>query len=297
MIWRRPPRQPESAEKRRAIVAMGDTHAGHKLGLCHPGVALVRVNDDGGVQLFTPELTDTQRYLWGLYQGHQEQVLEFIGGPADLLIHGGDSTHGFKHNGGLMDVDAGEQVAIARANLVPWLDSAKRIRFVSGTAAHVAMGHATASALIAAQLGHEDASAAHHLRIEVGGVLFDVAHHGPGPGSREWLRGNVARYYLRSRVLKDVNKLGKAPATVYLRFHHHIWLHEMLEMEVNGGSHWAHLVVCPSYCGLNDYARQVTQSTPELTNGLVVFLVEDGRLLEVRPFKATRDLRVRETID
>ena len=97
MKWRRTPRQ------KRAVVALGDTHAGHKLGLCHPGVALVRVDDDGDVELFTPELTATQEYLWGLYQGHQEVALEFIGGPADLLIHGGDATHGLKYSGGLMD--------------------------------------------------------------------------------------------------------------------------------------------------------------------------------------------------
>jgi hypothetical protein len=150
--------------------------------------------------------------------------------------------------------------------------------------------------LVAANLEHADASAIHHLRIDVGGVLFDVAHHGPGAGSREWLRGTVARYYLRSRALQDINRLGIEPATVYLRFHHHVWLHESLEVYVNGEPRWVHLVVCPSYCGLNQYARQVTQSAPELTNGLVVFLVEDGRLLEVKPFIETRDLRAREKI-
>jgi len=276
---------------------LGDTHSGHKLGLCNPEVELTRTNDDGDVDLFTPPLTETQQYLWSLYQQHREAALSFIGGPADLLIHGGDATHGVKYGGGLMDVDAGEQVVIARENMAPWLNSAKRIRFISGTPSHVLLGRVSATALVAAGLDHGDVSAAHHLRIRVGGVLFDVAHHGPGPGSREWLHGNVARYYLRSRVLKDVNRLGIEPASVYLRFHHHVWVHEALEMHVNGVPRWCHLVVAPSFCGLSDFARQVTQSTPELTNGLVVFLVENGRVIEVKPFIETKDLRVSETID
>ena len=281
----------------RTVIAFGDTHAGHKLGLCAPGVELVRTQDDGSHYAYRPELTTTQRYLWDLYQQHRGEALSYIGGPADLLLHGGDSVQGIRYGNGLMDVGAGEQIEIARENMTPWLKSAKHIRFVSGTPSHVQMERATAGALVAAKLDHKDAAAVHHLRIEIGGVLFDVAHHGPGDSSREWLRGNTARYYLRSRVLKDVNKLGTAPAVVYLRFHHHVWLHEMLEVPVNGYLHWCHLVVCPSYCGLSDYARKVTGSTPEVVNGLVLFLIEKGRLLEVKPFIATKDLRVRETID
>jgi len=276
---------------------MGDTHAGHKLGLCPPDVELVRTNDEGNAYPFTPELTATQQYLWQLYQQHRAAALSFIGGPADLLIHGGDVTQGVKYGGGVMDVSLGEQVEIARANMVPWLDSAKRIRFVSGTPAHVQMDRATAGALVAAGIGHPDTRAAHHLRVEAGGVLFDIAHHGPGAGIREWLRGNSARYYLRSRVLKDVNRLGIEPAAVYVRFHHHVWLHEPLEVYVGGQPRWCHLVVVPSYCGLSDHGRQVTQSTPEVVNGLAVFLVENGRVVEVKPFIETKDLRVSETID
>ena len=295
-ILRRVGHQAKGPE-RRSVVALGDTHAGHRLGLCPPDLELIRTNDDGSAEPFTPVLSETQLYLWELYRQHQAEALSFIGGPADLLIHGGDVTNGTKHNGGLMDVDAAEQVEIAKANMLPWLNSVSRIRFISGTAAHVQMGRASAGSLVAAGIDHPDASAAHHLRIRIGGVLFDIAHHGPGPGSREWLHGNVARYYLRSRVLKDVNAMGLEPATVYLRFHHHVWVHEMLEMPVNGERRWAHLVVVPSYCGLSDYARQVTQSAPELTNGLAVFVIQDGRISEVRPFMKTVDLRVSETID
>jgi len=295
-ILRRSSRQVKYPD-RRAVVALGDTHAGHKLGLCPPDVELIRTNDDGDSEVFTPPLTETQRYLWQLYQEHQEAALSFIGGPADLLIHGGDVTQGIKYGGGLMDVDAGEQIEIAKANMTPWLDQTKRIRFISGTPSHVLFGRASAASLVAAKLDHSDTAAVHHLRIKVGGVLFDIAHHGPGAGIREWLHGNGARYYLRSRVLPDVNRLGVEPATVYLRFHHHVWVHEMLEMAVNGQRHWVHLVVVPSYCGLTDYGRQVTQSTPGLTNGLAVCLVEQGRVIDVQPFMQTRDLRVSETID
>jgi len=251
-IWRRRQARPEQGN-RRAIVALGDTHAGHKLGLCHPEVELTRTNDAGDAYPFTPPLTETQGYLWKLYQEHQAKALEFIGGPADLLVHGGDAIQGTKYANGLMDVGLGEQVEIAKANMEPWLDRAKRIRFVSGTPSHVQMDKVTAGALVASKLGHPDTRAAHHLRIEIGGVLFDIAHHGPGAGSREWLEGNMARYYLRSRALKDINKLGVEPAAVYVRFHHHVWRHEPLEVYVRGQPRWCHLVIVPSYCGLSDH--------------------------------------------
>ena len=91
-----------------------------------------------------------------------------------------------------------------------------------------------------------DIGIAHHGRFAVDGVTFDLAHHGPSSGSRWWLRGNTARYYLRDRMLDDM-ALGKPPADVYLRGHYHVNIWETLRVEWQGEMITSHLVVLPSW--------------------------------------------------
>jgi hypothetical protein len=212
---------------RRIVAAMADSHAGHQLGLLNPDTVLEREDDDGGIEEYFPESTKTQRKMWPVYQRHIANVMEFAGGDPVLLLHNGDATHGDRYPNGLMDIPPTDQIEVALFNFRPWLrhKNVKIVRFLSGTTAHVLVGSVRTEARIASRLSEEfpgaDIASAHHERIDVGEV-FDVTHHGPGKGSRDWLEGNVARFYLRDRVYRD-RKLGKEPARVYLRAHYHVW--------------------------------------------------------------------------
>ena len=55
------------------------------------------------------------------------------------------------------------------------------------------------------------------------------------------------------------------------------------------------MIVLPSWCGMTEYARQATKSEFELTNGLVAFEIDKGKL-SIQPIVTTLDLRVRETV-
>lgn len=283
------------------IVAAGmaDSHAGHLLGLCNPMATLTRADARGNAVDWRPELTETQRLLWHLYSNHGRRAVEFAAGAKLYLLHAGDPVHGERHPLGLMQVTREEQIELADWNLRPWEKVAAAIRLVHGTAAHVlADGVTPAETHLAGRLRARgvDAAAYFHERATLGGVIFDVAHHGPNESSRWWLSGNNARYYLRDRMDRD-GGAGKAPARVYVRGHYHTYVHERLERRINGRWHVADLVVLPSYCGFTDHARQVTQSAPEICNGMVLFELVGGDLAQVLPLLEYTDLRVEECLE
>jgi len=134
-----------------------------------------------------------------------------------------------------------------------------------------------------------------HSLVNIDGVEFDVAHHGPGAGIRQWTRGNQARYYLRSLMWQEF-KAGNRPAKVYLRGHYHTFVHEVVSEQFCGETFVCHLIVLPSWCGMTEYARQATHSQYEVTNGMVAFEIVNGELVEVHPFYRTLDLRVKESL-
>ena len=249
-----------------------------------------------------PERTETQDELWERYQRYIDNTIELADGDDIALLYAGDPTHGTKYaDAGLMEVDPYEQVKIAAESVYPWLQhrNVRVMRFFSGTASHVRMGHTLSGAAVAAMILEDfprfDVDSAHHGRICFKDKVFDIAHHGPSKGSRAWLEGNVARYYLRDRMIRD-DQLGKDPAHVYLRGHFHVWVYEVLSQLFHGEEYRSILTVLPSMCGMSDYARQSTKSEMALTNGIVAYEVIEGEPIRVHPFKDTTDLRVEETV-
>ena len=212
----------------------------------------------------------------------------------------GDPTHGTKYAQGLIaDVSRSDQRIIAATNLKPLirLPNVRIARLFTGTAAHVWPGSADAKVAWKLQADYpaKDIESVHHSRTKIDGVWFDAAHHGPHPGSRDWLKGNVALYYLRDRVYRD-RRMGKVPARVYIRGHRHTWVPVTLNdrwMDEHGHHD---LTVVPSYCGLTAFARQITQSEPELCNGMCVYEIIDGKLVDIHPLVTYTDLRLEETL-
>jgi hypothetical protein len=288
-------------QKRRLVVALADTHAGHVLGLLNPETVLVRqIDEHGEYEEWIPELTATQRLLWELYQEHMGQLEELAGKDEIVVFHVGDPTHGTKYAQGLIaDVSRSDQRTIAAENLKPIisLSNVKTARLFTGTAAHVWPG--SADAKVAWQLQNDypqkDVQSVHHSRTHIDGVLFDTAHHGPHPGSRDWLRGNVALYYLRDRIYRD-RRMGKEPARVYIRAHRHTYVPVPFIDWWQGQQSKHDLTLLPSYSGLGAFARKVTQSEPELCNGMCVYELVGGELKDIHPLIEYTDLRLEETL-
>jgi hypothetical protein len=288
--------------RRVVIGVVSDTHGGHKLGLLNPETTLQQEDESGNLVPWVPKLTDVQEYLWSLYMDHIAEVSAFAGGDKLVLIHNGDATQGTKYQDHLVSTRVADQIVIGVQNLRPWFELAdvNWARLTKGTSSHV-LGEGSSEILITESLRslypNADIGVLYHGLLDVDGVEADYAHHGPYPGSRNWLRGNVARYDVRSYMLDELSS-GRTPARLLLRGHYHQWIPpESLSLEFMGEVYTTTLVMTPSYCGMGAHGHQATRSAFAQTFGMVAIEIVDGKLGEIRVFKETVDLRTKERLD
>jgi hypothetical protein len=286
--------------KRRIIALLSDPHTGHKLGLLNPETPLT---DEHG-EPYNPGLNTTQRYLLSLYQEHRDEVADLADGCPVMVVANGDLTQGDKHTDHLCLIGVHDQVIGGIWNLRPWYEDKRinltHVRIIVGTASHGWEGGA--EALIAEGLAERypevDTKARYHASIaliEQRGQVIDLAHHGPFPGSRKWLEGNIATYYLKSAMMDELID-WQIPPICYARAHYHKWLHVgPVRIRSRGKDVESHLVTTPSYSGVDDYVRRVTRSTRKIDNGLVALEFDDG-LRKVHPFYKELDIRTREEL-
>jgi len=277
----------------RLVVVVSDLHCGHRLGLLAPDTELLEESSTPeDPETWIPSLGPTQRYLWDLYSEHLQAV---TGRGAEVtVIVNGDLTHGVRYGEGLFTGSIYDQCVVAEKCLEPWLElGASALRIVRGTASHTVEG--STESLIAGKLkaSYPEANVgiAGHGLFAIGQVFFDVAHHGPSRGIREWTSGNQARYYLRSLMFGEIGR-GRRPPDWVIRSHYHTYLPPE---RVNAGGYTSEIVLTPSYCGMNGHGRQATRSQHVQTHGLIVFEVEGARC-HCEPMIETMDLRSAETL-
>lgn len=287
--------------KRRILALFADTHGGHKLGLLNPATVLHDEAEDGTLVPYTPQLTQVQYYLWSLYEQHLEQTFDLAGKSEIVVIHNGDIGQGDKYVEHLVSTRKADQLDIAYYNMKPWLESknVKTMRLAKGTGAHVFSEGSltiTAARLLQAQYPKKNIKPLYHGLADIDGVEVDYAHHGPYPGNRRWLKGNVARYYLRDLMEDEIASRGRVPDLV-VRAHYHEIVTESLTIRSNGNCYTSHLIVLPSYCGLGDHAHRATRSTHKVTNGMAAYEIVDGEL-NPKPYEFTEtvDLRTKEVL-
>ena len=286
--------------ERLVVVLVSDTHAGHRLALLNPATILL---DEHGVA-YSPGLTDTQRYLWELYQSHVDNVAEIAGKSPVVLLHNGDVTQGDRYPAHLTLPLVSDQIIAATENLRPWFEhkgiKLRAARIIAGTGVHTWEG--ASEVLVAQRLQSEfpdvDCKPLRHAQIALtgqGGQVIDVAHHGPFPGSRKWLHGSNAAWYLRSAMLDELVD-GRTPPRVYARAHYHTFQHVgPVRVRRCGVDVESELIISPCYTGADDYVRKVTRSIGKMDHGLVVAVFEGG-LREVVPLYQELDIRTRETL-
>jgi len=310
----------------------GDTHGGHRLGLMKPGTILYQEDEQGNLSARTPKLTATQDYLWDCYQKDIQSVIELANGDPILFYHVGDLTQGKKYVDQLVSSRTADQIIIAAGNLKPWLQipNLQKMILVVGTRSHI-FSEATSPILVREMLQpqHPDTpiDVIYHDRPTIQGVIFDIAHHGPSSGIREWTQGNQLRYYARSLVLHDILR-GRHPPALILRAHFHKLWPETVRVRVSESVlaflrilergpdaypdlpaaiadttrqtilvHQASIVLMPAYCGLGEYGRQATGSSPTISTGLIAAEIIDRRLHHVHPFERELDIRHCEVIE
>ena len=288
---------PHKKRNRRVFAWISDTHAGKKTGLLNPATVLIRTDDEGIEEQWQPEPSTTQRWLWSVYQDAISDLADFCGDDDLLVAHCGDITHGDRHGGCIPETTREDQRIIAVDNLLPLLSlkQTKKARLLTGTEVHVPE---CAEARVAYRLREKtglDVQTCHHARFTMGQDIVDGAHHGPSPGSRDWLEGNVAFYYLKDRVYKD-RRAGKRPARAYMRGHYHRHIHVSLHERWDQEHFNSELIIIPSLSGQDSFILKVGKSPPIVDAGLVALEFIDGHLEDIRPFIEENDLRMEETL-
>ena len=277
-----------------------DTHGGHRQGLLNPDTVIAEEDEFGDIQEFKPNLTSTQKYLWELREANIATLIEKAAGARIDYLHAGDQTQGDRYKSELVSTAMSAQITIALENMAPILslDNLECARFVKGTASHE-YGEGSSGNLLQTMYSqkYRDKNIKHvwHGLVEINGVLIDLAHHGPFPGSRNWLKGNVARYYLRDKMYADL-LAHRDPPSLYIRGHYHEEVWETLRMKTNGKWHESTLIVVPSMCGMGVYARQATRSSHKISNGMVIVELDEGRILDMDWRIQTLDVRTKEVL-
>jgi len=275
---------------RYVIAVLSDLHAGSKLGLLAPGTEL----EDPSGGTYVLRLSKAQQWLWQNYEDAIVQTLDLAGDDPVILIHNGDVCQGAFRDINITN-SLTDQARIAIANLSPWFELGNILRayIVCGTEAHD-FGEASTERLIAETLRIKygaDVLYKPHILLSVDGASIDVAHHGPHPGSRAWLRGNIARLYLRDRIIEDLARGHKVP-DLFVRSHRHRPVDEVVSLECVK----SRIIVTPSWQLAGQFARKAIESPPYFVCGMSAIEVIDGRIVDVHHFYYELDIRSKEDV-
>jgi hypothetical protein len=294
---------PKTKSKRKVLVHISDPHAGHRLGLLNPETKVYIQTPNGGLRKIEIGFNEINEHLWRLLTTKCIiKAIEYADGDDIVLFFTGDMTAGNKHTQEVISPLISHQLEMAKDIVIPWFvhKNVKAVRFATGTGVHV-FGVGSSEMLINDYLRPlypkiNFGVVSHGLaEIRGTGVKIDYAHKGPSPGIRDWLRGNVARLYLQSLMQKELNA-GNIPPQLVLRGHYHTPVEEEYTKRFNGHKYRSRIVIAPSMCILDDYARDKTQSEFMITNGVYCFEIVNGQLGIPYEISETLDLRTTEVI-
>ena len=286
--------------KRVILAVASDKHGGHRLGLLNPETELEYEDRKGDIIKWNPDLIPFQEYLWELHEKHVKETKKLAGKDEIIVFDNGDPTAGNKYPHEQVSTRISDQFDIAAWNMRPWLDlkNVKIVRITKGTDAHN-FGEGSSEIIMQGLLKgwypKKDIRAIYHGLAKVAGVVIDYAHHGPTTGSRNWLKGNEARYYLKS-IIQDEIDLGNNPPHLIIRGHYHAYIEEYVIKFFQGKRYKVQMNILPSYCGIDSYARQATKSKHILQHGMVCYEIVDGKILDTYPMFETIDIRTRENL-
>ena len=286
--------------KRSILVTFADPHAGHRYGLLNPSTVLYEHDEEGNeLEEVHPKLNKIQEYLWSIYQTQIDCIGKFANGDDIIISVDGDMTAGNKHPSRLVSEREADQIEIGVSNMRPWYAiNPKAVKIIKGTGAHT-FGYGSSEITITKQLRAEFPDVpikfCDHALTTVNGMPVDISHHGPTAGTRNWLKGNEARYYLRSNMQDEINA-GCIPPRLYIRAHYHDDIEETIIIKSNGKRYKSTLVILPSLCYIDDFADQHVKSPSRITHGMYIFEIIDGDLCRIIPLTKSVDVRSRDEL-
>jgi hypothetical protein len=290
---------------RKIIAIRGDTQSGHSGGLLNPETVFPVMGIDAAGKKVVEDyeeasLNPVQRQLWEWSEADRESVRELAGRDEIVFVEMGDMTQGARFTDDLAETSLSRQTLISFSNALPWLgmENVKRMRAVKGTGVHVWGEGSTETILtmlLAKQYPKKDVRIADHYLLNVDGYRLDVSHHGPGPGMRNWTRGNAFELYVKSILLDDLNAKREPPSMV-LRAHKHEFTYAHAIHQVMGEVWQLPAFIVPPYCFIGSHAQKAANSPSSMGVGVIALELINGKLLDWHAFTHYVDLRTQEVL-
>ncbi|MBT7991047.1 MAG: hypothetical protein HN769_14355 [Anaerolineae bacterium] len=291
--------------KRKIIAVRGDTHSGNAGGLVNPTTEIPEIDlDESGRRVIAgyrnPELRPVQKRIWRWHEEARREIKKLAGKDEISLLDLGDLTQGNIFRDDLAEASMNAQVILSRSTLLPWLEmkNLKKLRMTKGTGVHV-WGEGSTETLLSAWLQDEyhkkDIKISDHWLLDVDGYKIDAAHHGPGPGTRNWTHGNAFSLYLKSELRNALDR-SETPPNMVLRGHTHVFTYGFARHQIDATIYKTEGYITPPMCFIGSHARKVTRSTARMSIGMLALEIVDGKLLAMHPFLNNIDLRTEEIL-
>lgn len=290
---------------RKIIVIRGDTQSGHAGGLLNPEAVFPVIGIDAGGRRVIEDyeqaqLNPVQRQLWKWSEDDREKVKKLAGKDEIIFIEMGDMTQGARFTDDLKETSLSRQTLTSFYNSLPWLgmDTVRRMRAVKGTGVHV-WGEGSTETLLTMLLQKEypkkDVKIADHYLLNVDGFRMDIAHHGPGPGIRNWTRGNAFELYVKS-ILRDDLDRKRTPPDIVLRAHKHEFTYKRPVYQIDSDVWELPAFIVPPYCFIGSHAQKAMNSPSSMGVGTLALELINGSLFKWYPFTHYVDLRTEEVL-
>lgn len=267
-------------KKSAQVVLIADLHVGSTIGLCNPVVGL----DDGGEYHFNSlqklEYDYWTREFWPYVWANEKKDKR-----KTIVIGNGDMVDG-DHHGTFQtwtrNID--EQENECAKLLEPIAKRASRVYMTRGTPAHV-LPSASSDEQVARKIKAQKFTkeplntrthSTFHLSLDVYGVLFNVAHHGPNPGTRMWTYGSTLRSYCKTIVF-DAMCQGARPPDVVIRSH----VHKRTWETIRDYGHVCECLITPAWQWKTEYAHRVASHEDVAHVGGVIVEIDDGKISKI----------------
>lgn len=207
----------EPKDKDFAVVIVSDTHINSTVGLCKPAINL----DDGGTYRISP----AQHWLWRTWLRFIDDVSILTKDYRVVVVFNGDigEVDTKRRTTQLVTVNKATILRMVVETIEPLTDVADAIFVIRGTPAHAGksswLEEALARDLNICIKSSKDIYSHYQVKGNIGGVLFDIAHH----GRMGQLRHTAKLYAIRlaQETMDKYNDKGHQPPDIVVRSHHH----------------------------------------------------------------------------
>jgi hypothetical protein len=256
------------------LVIVADAHIGSTIGLAPKKIEL----DDGAIV----GQNSLQEIVWDFWSNEFWPLVHKEAKKRDTaVVLNGDLVDGPAHHGVTAQWSSQilDQINVAAEIFAP-IANKYPVYVTRGTAAHV-LASGAADEQIAKEIGAQSPSgrntrSSYHLKLNFHNVLFDFAHHGPGPGNRVWTYGSQLRGYAKTIIFDALIRHVRPPdVIVRSHVHHRVW------ETIRDYSHKCEALITPAWQLKTDFAHRVVSHEDIADIGGIIVSIDDGKISDI----------------